>query len=397
MRWTDGLLSGRNGRRLRRPRELDVSENVAPRDGARLGRRQRLGATWRLVSCDSGSSRRGTIHSVDWEERGTEHAAEIISWALDGQGTGTDRPSIPMNDPNHLADGVRAAHRPAPSRVTGSGQDVLRERRPMLRMITGVPIGTSRRVSSNPLRTRTHPLLTACPASPGSSVPWIASRGLRPATRSTARSPRRSRTGRGCSCRTGPRACRSRPSPRRSTCPAASGSRSEPTPTERPSPRPSALAGPHEASAPRDRRRRDRWPRRHAHRKPRPTPPARSDRSGRWNAQPEVSFVVPRAADDEEPEAADPTGFVGTHTACRDGRSRGLRAGRADLPRGGVRTCRRARGAWSPRRPRVHGAGTGVRTPRCEDGRARAHRPPRRTAASRSDMKRRWRRGIGVP
>ena len=43
-------------------------------------------------------------HSVDWEERGTEHAAEIISWALDGQGTGTDRPSIPMNDPNHLAD-----------------------------------------------------------------------------------------------------------------------------------------------------------------------------------------------------------------------------------------------------------------------------------------------------
>jgi hypothetical protein len=44
-------------------------------------------------------------HAVDWEERGTEHAAEIISWALDGQGTGTERPSIPRNDPEELAAG----------------------------------------------------------------------------------------------------------------------------------------------------------------------------------------------------------------------------------------------------------------------------------------------------
>lgn len=40
---------------------------------------------------------------VDWEERGTEHAAEIIGWALCGQGTGTARPSIPRNDPVQLA------------------------------------------------------------------------------------------------------------------------------------------------------------------------------------------------------------------------------------------------------------------------------------------------------
>jgi hypothetical protein len=43
-------------------------------------------------------------HDVDWEGRGTEHAAEIISWALDGQGTGIRRPSIPRNDPDQLAD-----------------------------------------------------------------------------------------------------------------------------------------------------------------------------------------------------------------------------------------------------------------------------------------------------
>ncbi len=42
-------------------------------------------------------------HAVDWEERGTEHAAEIISWALDGQGTGTEQASIPRNDPDQLA------------------------------------------------------------------------------------------------------------------------------------------------------------------------------------------------------------------------------------------------------------------------------------------------------
>jgi hypothetical protein len=43
-------------------------------------------------------------HRADWEERGTEHAAEIISWALDGQGTGTHRPSIPGNEPIQLAE-----------------------------------------------------------------------------------------------------------------------------------------------------------------------------------------------------------------------------------------------------------------------------------------------------
>lgn len=42
---------------------------------------------------------------VDWQERGTEHAADIISWALCDQGTGTQLPSIPRNAPDHLADG----------------------------------------------------------------------------------------------------------------------------------------------------------------------------------------------------------------------------------------------------------------------------------------------------
>jgi hypothetical protein len=42
-------------------------------------------------------------HAEGWEERGTEHAAEIIAWALDGQGSGTDRPSIPRNEPIQLA------------------------------------------------------------------------------------------------------------------------------------------------------------------------------------------------------------------------------------------------------------------------------------------------------
>lgn len=41
---------------------------------------------------------------VDWEERGTEHAAEIISWAIDDQGTGTDLPSVPRNALDQLAD-----------------------------------------------------------------------------------------------------------------------------------------------------------------------------------------------------------------------------------------------------------------------------------------------------
>jgi len=43
-------------------------------------------------------------HDFDWEERGTEHAAEIISWALDGQETGVRRASIPRNEPIQLAE-----------------------------------------------------------------------------------------------------------------------------------------------------------------------------------------------------------------------------------------------------------------------------------------------------
>lgn len=43
-------------------------------------------------------------HSVDWEARGTEHAAEIIGWAVAGQPGGTGMPSIPMDDPRQLAD-----------------------------------------------------------------------------------------------------------------------------------------------------------------------------------------------------------------------------------------------------------------------------------------------------
>lgn len=43
-------------------------------------------------------------HGADWEERGTEHAAEIISWALCDQGTGTHLPSVPRNDPAQVAE-----------------------------------------------------------------------------------------------------------------------------------------------------------------------------------------------------------------------------------------------------------------------------------------------------
>jgi hypothetical protein len=42
-------------------------------------------------------------HAVEWEARGTEHAAEIISWVLDGQRTGVQQASIPRNDPDELA------------------------------------------------------------------------------------------------------------------------------------------------------------------------------------------------------------------------------------------------------------------------------------------------------
>lgn len=41
--------------------------------------------------------------SVDWDERGFEHAAEIIAWAIGDQADGTLAPSIPRNSPNVLA------------------------------------------------------------------------------------------------------------------------------------------------------------------------------------------------------------------------------------------------------------------------------------------------------
>jgi hypothetical protein len=43
-------------------------------------------------------------HDVGWEGRGTEHAAEIISWALDDQGTGTHLPSVPRNALDQLSE-----------------------------------------------------------------------------------------------------------------------------------------------------------------------------------------------------------------------------------------------------------------------------------------------------
>jgi hypothetical protein len=42
-------------------------------------------------------------HDDEWEQRGTEHAAEIVEWALAGQGFGTELPSIPDNEPEQLA------------------------------------------------------------------------------------------------------------------------------------------------------------------------------------------------------------------------------------------------------------------------------------------------------
>jgi hypothetical protein len=44
---------------------------------------------------------------VDWQERGTEHAAEIIGWALCDQGTGTQLPSFPRHAVDQLADGYQ--------------------------------------------------------------------------------------------------------------------------------------------------------------------------------------------------------------------------------------------------------------------------------------------------
>jgi hypothetical protein len=44
-------------------------------------------------------------HDVEWEQRGSEQAAEIVEWALAGQPTGTELPSIPDRDPSQLAEG----------------------------------------------------------------------------------------------------------------------------------------------------------------------------------------------------------------------------------------------------------------------------------------------------
>ena len=41
-------------------------------------------------------------HDAGWEERGSEQAAEVVEWALAGQGTGMDLPSIPDNEPGQL-------------------------------------------------------------------------------------------------------------------------------------------------------------------------------------------------------------------------------------------------------------------------------------------------------
>lgn len=43
-------------------------------------------------------------HTAEWSERGTEHAAEIMSWALGDQGTGINTPSIPDNSIEELTD-----------------------------------------------------------------------------------------------------------------------------------------------------------------------------------------------------------------------------------------------------------------------------------------------------
>ena len=55
-------------------------------------------------------------HDDEWEQRGSEHAAEIVEWALAGQGTGTELPSIPDNDPPQLAEGYELfTGRPLPA------------------------------------------------------------------------------------------------------------------------------------------------------------------------------------------------------------------------------------------------------------------------------------------
>ena len=44
-------------------------------------------------------------HGDEWEERGTEHAAEIVEWALLRDRANADLPSIPDNDPAKIAAG----------------------------------------------------------------------------------------------------------------------------------------------------------------------------------------------------------------------------------------------------------------------------------------------------
>jgi hypothetical protein len=52
---------------------------------------------------------------VDWDDRGFEHAAEIIAWGIGDQSDGTLAPSIPRNSPGELADAYEAlTGRPLP-------------------------------------------------------------------------------------------------------------------------------------------------------------------------------------------------------------------------------------------------------------------------------------------
>ena len=48
-------------------------------------------------------SRGGTTTMTSGSIAGSEHAGEIVEWALAGQGTGTELPSIPENEPPQLA------------------------------------------------------------------------------------------------------------------------------------------------------------------------------------------------------------------------------------------------------------------------------------------------------
>lgn len=83
-----------------------VESNVSPDQRARFLHLRRL-RTW-------------NDHGVDWEQRGFEHAAEIMSWALCDQGTGTQLPSVPLNSPDQLADAYKLlTGRPLPGLTAG--------------------------------------------------------------------------------------------------------------------------------------------------------------------------------------------------------------------------------------------------------------------------------------